>query len=289
MGSVVALVALSSLAIAAPGSSGPGVQPPGTGPGPVPFKQPARIASMDRIVPPKADPSFSGGIKYSIEVRASTFEALNTQLRIRRGVLVVGAVPAETLATFPVTAPAGGSVKVTFDDPGGLREGSCTATMFFLDLVGLSGTTKLQQVLPTCSLSTTTEDPTAPIPPDTKQAQRANRLQYLTPSITQQPTCAQWLVVSTTVKNATSKVAKSVKLVLDGPKDKQSAVPELQPGATTTQTAQIHEGLYPGKYVLKLDDPTNSVGGAIYQMGWNVTISRSCQPVVGNLESRPDQ
>ncbi len=276
----------STNAVAAPQGSSPTGQVPNPG---TAVSLPPRIWSIERVAKPKENPSFTGPLSYSIEIRAGNDKPLDTTLRVRHGYPVLGVHPGTTtLASIPVTAPAGGSVKVVFDDAEGLLF-ACSHTWLFFDLVGVSGTTKLLGVKPNCAFTTATEDPTAAVPPDTKQSQRAHHAYYVAPTLATPFTCSVYegsFKVTASIKNDTTKTA-NLKLVLRGPGAVvDSGTDTLAPGATSPAPLALYysgQGL-PGKYVLSIPDPRSMVGGALYQPGWNVTIGRTCNPTL-SLES----
>lgn len=290
------LVAVSPSADAGPaGAPGPTARPP-SGPGPAAAaKLPPIIWSAERTAEQKNGSPFAGAISYSVEVRASTGAPLSANLRVRRAAHVLNVVPSSgpALATVPVSAPAGGSTKVGVSDPLGLHAGGCVPSFYVLDL-GLPDTNeaKVMTVKPNCAYTNTANDPTAALPPDTKLAQRQGKLHHTAPILESEYACTATpgalvkpLRVKTIVKNGSTRPAQGVRLKLDGPEDFASAAFDLAPGASKEVVVGGGGGSkgIPGTYTLRIEDPAASLQGAVYQMGWNVVLSRACSPAVDPL------
>lgn len=277
--SVSVLLGLAPVAFAVTGFAAPGAG--GAGPAPTAGPKidlPARIVSIKRPTPRGDGPApkyTSGPIAFEVEVAAPTLTPLNTNIVFEREWL-------NGVVKVPVTAPAGGRVTVTLLDDKGLRA-TCGPSDYTVSFESAPTVKSAWRVTPHCSFQTTIVDPLAPIPPDTKAAQRANRLSYLSPSLSPSSfTCgAANNTMTAVVKNASSATANDVRLVVEAPVpfhngDDGDFVGTLGPGQSASATIAYAKDAQTGQYLLKV----HGSGVPIFQPGWRVDVSASCSPEV---------
>ncbi len=278
--SVSVLLGLAPIAFAvsgvaaAPGAGGGSANPPTARPK---IDLPARIVSIKRPTPRGGGPApkYTGGpLAFEVEVAAPTLTALNTNIVFDRGWL-------NGVVKVPVTAPAGGRVTVTLLDDKGLRA-TCGPSDYTVSFESAPTVKSAWRVTPNCSFQTTVVDPLAPIPPDTKAAQRANRLSYLSPSLSPGSfACGAANTMTAVVKNASGTTATNVRLVVEGPVpfelgDNGPFVGTLAPGQSASATVAYANNAQTGQYLLKVA----GTGVTTFQPGWHVDVSMSCSPEV---------
>ena len=241
---------------------------------------PPVIADARRTPTPKGLPNApyaSGPIYVDVQVKNPSSKALDTELTVERPVSYSPLSFAQ-VAKVPVRIEPYGSSWLTYADPEGLRA-SCGASPYKVTL----GTGAIKRVLltPSCSFAIETVDPVSALPPDTRQAARANKLSYGAPSLTDAPTkCNQLLKVRAPLLNKSASNATGVMLRLD--------TPEAGTFGPTSPSVDVAAGgssppldvgwnnfdpKSPGNFTLRVE------GGnvPIYQPGWALKVSRACQ------------
>ncbi len=277
--SISVLLGLAPIAFAVSGLAAP---PQGGGPALPPTARPkidlpARIVSIKRPTPRGGGPApkyTSGPIAFEVEVAAPTLTPLNTNIVFNREWL-------NGVVKVPVSAPAGGRVTVTLLDDKGLRA-TCAPSDYTVSFESAPDIKSVWSVTPHCSFQTTVVDPLAPVPPDTKAAQRANRLSYLTPTLDPASfACGGANTMTAVVKNAGSADATNVSLAVEGPVpfengDNGPFVGTLKPGQSATAKVVYANNAQTGQYLLKV----KGTGVPTFQPGWHVDVAISCSPEV---------
>jgi hypothetical protein len=276
---ILALVSVPIALVAASGAaapSGPGTQPvqPKLPPTAQPrLDLPARIVSVKRTPPkgfavPILNKYSEGALSYDVEIAAPASSPLATSFIAER----MDATPT-VVAKLAVSAGPGERTTITFEDKSGLKTG-CASTEYRLKLES-SNTTRSLRVKPTCTFSGEAIDPMAGTPPDTKLAQRQNKLFYYSPSATPAatPVCGMPLEMKATVRNDASSPAIDARLRIDAPgNDAAGAVFDLAPGKIAPASVSTPFLGHPGNYTLRLEGG----GAATWQPGWHVKVTRSC-------------
>lgn len=210
-----------------------------------------------------------GELPYDIELRNHRDEAVSSNLQIKA---LVGATWQDLpKVPFQLGPKQKGTVRIVA--PNGLLGGSCAPTFHRVAVEG--GPWRQIRTTPTCKFKTATVDPTAPVPPDTKAAQRKGRLFYFSPNLVAAPVCGVPMMLSASVKNQSSSNAEGARLTVVGPEQRENKGPafNLAAGATTPSPVDAL-GLFVGEqgnYTLRVDANVPT-----YQTGWYVKVTREC-------------
>lgn len=217
-------------------------------------------------------PYADGPISYDVEITNPAATALAGELVVES---YVSAMLASPLTKVPVSVPAGGKAWVTFSDPAGLRRGSCEASRHRLTLGTLQ---KVLTTTPSCSFTSEGVDPFAAVPADTKQAQRANKMYYVSPSLqTSKIACEQPFGITAQIRNSSAVNATHARLEVDGPGNESAASAAQSVAAGQTSGNVVVKVPFtraePGSYTLRIKGD----GAPLFQPSWRVDVKRACQ------------
>jgi hypothetical protein len=143
--------------------------------------------------------------------------------------------------------------------------------VYQLELEGTGVTKTIRTKNDGCAFKVTTGDPSASVPPDTRAAQRANKVYAGSPSFSFAGRCLVPFTVNATVKNGTASNVAGAKLQIDGPAGAVGLGPafNLAPGASTNASVSLPSfkvavGSY--KLSVKSSAPT-------YESGWYAKVA----------------
>lgn len=258
-----------------------------------PIKPPPPVQPLPTVKPPKlqitlpptmvavrrslkngavdTSPYSGGGLSYDIEIQNRADQPLSTNLIINR-VDFGGPTPRFSV---PVNVPAKSRAWVTVADPYELRSG-CGPSINTLQLEG-GGRNRILHIIPSCTFTARTYDPTAGMLPDRIVSMRAGKLSFHSPRLDTSlpPACNSTIRGRATIQNNGSARAKKVHLKLNdhliNAEERQSIT--LEPGQQNPNA--VFSAPFHGQQGLHRVT-IHGEGVPIYQWGWGIQVDRSC-------------
>lgn len=241
------------------------VMPGATPPGPSNLENPP--PKPEEPKPYTTSYAGAGELRYEVEVLNKEKEVRTAGIRVTSGQRLV----ARTLVRLPAaSAMHHGKASVEFKDE--VPFDPCgEGAVYQIEVEGTDMTKTIRTKNDGCSFKVTTVDPSASVPPDTRAAQRANKIYAGSPSVSFAGRCLVPFTVNATVKNGTTSNVTGAKLKIDGPAGAVGLGPafNVAQGATTNATVGLPSfkvGL--GAYKLSLE--TNAPK---YESGWYAKVA----------------
>lgn len=263
-------VALAATALAAPGGPAPTTPTRPATPNPPIIVGARAVSTPSELSLPWHIPNYldfapatytGGPLLYQAFVQNPADEAVTTTLTVSAG--------PRKVASVPVSVPAKATVAVAFQDDAGLGNACHDATHRLTLETGGAGGAKWLRTTPKCTLEAKTVDPSAQVPPDTRAAQRANRVYLASQSLAAGPSCDAPLSFTATIHNGSPDWAKTG-LAIEGPVSTAEPLgTAIKPGWTTSPhgVSVVFDGRV-GDYRLlaRSDAPT-------YNAGWYAKVT----------------
>jgi hypothetical protein len=209
----------------------------------------------------------AGELRYEVELLTREKQPVVAAVRVTSGQRSIS----RTLVMVPAATATGfGRAIVTFKDD--VPFDPCgDGPVYKLELEGMGVTKTIRTKNAGCTFKVTTVDPSASLPPDTRAAQRANKVYAGSPTVSFAGRCLMPFTVNATVKNATASNVAGAKLQIDGPAGAVGLGPAftLAPGASTNATVSLPSfkvtlGSY--KFSINSSAPT-------YESGWYAKLA----------------